>query len=80
MRYLRKYNENIDTFDVDFAIAKIKPLLQNGFILPLSAKTTLASQVTQGQQIETGRDNKRLPSKVQYHLRARECRPNHIVQ
>ena len=24
MRYLRKYNENIDTFDVDFAIAKIK--------------------------------------------------------
>lgn len=24
MRYLKKYNENIDTFDVDFAIAKIK--------------------------------------------------------
>ena len=24
MKYLRKYNENIDTFDVDFAIAKIQ--------------------------------------------------------
>ena len=24
MRYLRKYNENINTFDLDFAIAKIK--------------------------------------------------------
>jgi hypothetical protein len=24
MKYLRKYNENIDTFDVDFAIIKIK--------------------------------------------------------
>ena len=24
MKFLRKYNENIDTFDVDFAIAKIQ--------------------------------------------------------
>jgi len=24
MKYLRKYNENINTFDVDFAISKIK--------------------------------------------------------
>jgi hypothetical protein len=24
MKYIKKYNENIDTFDVDFAITKIK--------------------------------------------------------